>query len=186
MFRSVALLLVVLTSACNTEAPTVPGAIDRNDVEGPDLSDARFLERMSAHHLRAIALASLAAERAQHPELRALGTTIHEARYRELDEMFGWGETWFSHRPNRNMAHMAATNDDVNRLKEAEDFDLAFLDAIERNHEEGLELARDAQLEADHAEVRALANRIVRENGSQLEQMKAWRLTWYPGTPVDL
>ncbi len=188
--RALSFLVVplALLFACDTEAPTVPGAIDRNDVEGPDFSDARFLDRMSAHHHRAIALASLATERARNPELRALGTTLHAARHAELYEMLGWGETWFRDRPSRSMAHIASTNEEIARIEQEPDVDRALLDALERNHLEGLEFARDGQLEADHPEVRTLAEKIVAENGAQLKQIRTWRLAWSPGEtkPVEL
>lgn len=171
--------------ACDREAPLLPGAIDKTETEGPDLSDQRFLDRMSAHHQRAIALAALVPEGSSRPELLALAETIHRERSAELATLFEWGETWFRHRADGSMDQMAATIEITNRVRDAEDFDLAWMDAIEDSHDEGLEIARDAQLEADHREVRRFAESLVATHDAQLRQLRDWRATWYPaGIPA--
>jgi uncharacterized protein (DUF305 family) len=173
----VALLLLAL-GACDAG----PVAADREYANGLDFADARFLDRMSAHHERVVALTSAARDRAVHPELRALAASLYSERSGELYDLYGWGEAWFHERPTRTMGEIAATNEEVDRLKAAPDFDLALLDALEHSHRDGLTIARNAQLDGRHPEVRALATQIAKEHAAALRQLSTWRLEWYPGT----
>jgi uncharacterized protein (DUF305 family) len=172
------LLLFVPFLACDPEVPGLPGAVDRTDVEGPDFSDARFLERMTEHHHRAIALAALGAERATRPELRELAAQIHRERHAELYEMLAWGPQWFDDVPNRDMDGIAADDRVVRAISEAPDFDAAWIDAMLANHAVGTELAQEGLRKADHAEVRALSQALLAEHDHSARQLRAWRLEW--------
>jgi len=57
--------------------------------------DLAFLERMIPHHESAVAMARLALERAERPELRTLAEGIVVGQERELAQMRGWLAEWF-------------------------------------------------------------------------------------------
>lgn len=61
----------------------------------PEPFDLAFLERVIPHHERAIAMARLARERAEHPELRTLAEGIVAGQERELAQMRAWLAEWF-------------------------------------------------------------------------------------------
>jgi uncharacterized protein (DUF305 family) len=42
-------------------------------------------------------------------------------------------------------------------------------------------MAREAQTEATHQEIRDLAGRIITAQQREIDQMQAWRAQWYPG-----
>lgn len=68
---------------------------------------------------------------------------------------------------------------DVEALKTANPFDIAFLDAMISHHEEGVEMARSAYTQVANPELRTLATRIVEAQELEIQQMREWRKTWF-------
>lgn len=63
------------------------------------------------------------------------------------------------------------------------DFDLMFIDMMVLHHEGAIAMARMASNEAEHQEIRSLAETIMTGQQTEIEQMTAWRDTWYPNAP---
>jgi uncharacterized protein (DUF305 family) len=61
----------------------------------PDQLDAAFLTSMIAHHQGAIDMASLAEERAAHPEVKDLAASIITSQSAEIATMQGWLAEWY-------------------------------------------------------------------------------------------
>src|SRR5262244_1956442 len=58
-------------------------------------------------------------------------------------------------------------------------FDQQFVDMMVPHHQGAVEMAKIAQQRAEHPEVKRLAEEIVRSQSSEIEQMKAWRKSWF-------
>ena len=59
--------------------------------------------------------------------------------------------------------------------------DAWFIDAMIPHHQAAVDMARQALSQAEHEEIRVLAQSILTSQQAEIDQMKAWRETWYPG-----
>jgi uncharacterized protein (DUF305 family) len=58
--------------------------------------DQHFIVMMIPHHEGAIAMADLALERSQRPEIRALAASIKTTQSREIEQMQAWYQQWYN------------------------------------------------------------------------------------------
>ncbi len=72
-----------------------------------------------------------------------------------------------------------ATSTPANHGETAAAFDQRFIDMMVPHHQGAVEMARIAQDRAQHQEIRALADDIVRSQATEIDQMKAWRKAWF-------
>lgn len=63
--------------------------------------------------------------------------------------------------------------------------DVAFLEAMIPHHESAIVMARVAQTEATHQEIRDLADAIISTQQAEIDQMNAWLMEWETATPVS-
>jgi uncharacterized protein (DUF305 family) len=56
--------------------------------------DIRFINAMIPHHEGAIAMAKVAQEKAEHPEIKKLADDIIKAQQREIEQMKQWLSAW--------------------------------------------------------------------------------------------
>jgi uncharacterized protein (DUF305 family) len=69
---------------------------------------------------------------------------------------------------------------DIEQLRGAEPFDLAFTDAMIAHHQQAIEAGEIALEESENPDIRSLAEGIVSSQQAEIEQMTAWRSEWYP------
>ncbi len=62
-------------------------------------------------------------------------------------------------------------------------FDLRWIDAMIPHHEGAIAMAKEALQKSRRPKIRQLAEAIVRTQSQEIEQMRAWRLSWYPKAP---
>jgi uncharacterized protein (DUF305 family) len=166
-------------------------------ITGGDPSiDRAFIDMMVPHHEAAVAMAEIALERAEHPELRELAQEIIDAQSAEIGQLREWREQWFGSSDTPSMAEMpmlpgmsmaghamsGATMDmgqEVDGLRSAEPFDRLFIDAMIRHHEQAVEAAQIVLEETDRAEIRELGEAIIEAQTAEIEQLRLWREDWY-------
>jgi uncharacterized protein (DUF305 family) len=159
--------------------------------------DRAFIDMMVPHHESAIAMAEIAQQRAEHPELRQLADDIVAAQSAEITQLQEWREQWFGSADTPSMEEMpmlpgmsmpaghsmsGGTMDmtgEVDGLRDAEPFDRFFIDAMIRHHEQAVEAAEIVLSETERAEIRGLAEDIIEAQTSEIEQLNDWRATWY-------
>jgi uncharacterized protein (DUF305 family) len=59
-------------------------------------------------------------------------------------------------------------------------FDAQFIDSMIEHHRGAIDMAEQVLAEAEHPELRALAEAIIAAQTQEIEQMTAWRQAWYP------
>lgn len=65
-------------------------------------------------------------------------------------------------------------------------FDARFIDGMTPHHEGAVAMAREALTQAEHAEIKQLAQQIIDGQEQEAAQMQAWRREWYPDlAPTD-
>lgn len=62
-------------------------------------------------------------------------------------------------------------------------FDAQFIDAMIVHHEGAVAMAGEARTQAAKPELKALADAVLTSQSAEIEQMKAWRKSWYPDLP---
>lgn len=163
--------------------------------EEPSIDQA-FIDMMVPHHEAAVAMAKLAVEEAERPELRDMANEIIAAQSAEIDQLRGWREEWFGSADTPSMNEMpmlpgmsmeggAMSGDtmdmtaEIDSLRGAEPFDRFFIDAMIRHHEQAVEAARIVREESDRQEVRQLAEAIIETQTAEIQQLREWRREWY-------
>ncbi len=61
----------------------------------------------------------------------------------------------------------------------AKPFDAQFIDGMIKHHQGAIEMAQQALDQAEHEELRTLAEAIIAAQNTEIEQMQEWRITWY-------
>ncbi|WP_216912314.1 MULTISPECIES: DUF305 domain-containing protein [unclassified Synechococcus] len=158
--------------------------------------DQRFIVMMIPHHDGAIAMADLALSRAKRPEIRALAGRIKASQTQENAQMRAWYRAWFGgsvpawggaigHGGGMGMMGMGGMGmggTDIAWLKNAPDFDRAFIQQMIPHHRMGVMMASMAQTGSQHPQLQALQQAMVKVQSEEIEQMAGWYRSWY-GTP---
>jgi uncharacterized protein (DUF305 family) len=155
--------------------------------------DHSFLNAMIEHHKAGEDAAKLALERAQHPELKAMAQEMITADLAHIEKMKELRRQWYGTAgaptallPKDEKSELPGTETtkamakDLDELKKAEPFDLAFIDAMIPHHQGAIDMATAAGDKAQQPETKALASIIVRDESRAIDQMKTWRQAWYP------
>lgn len=67
---------------------------------------------------------------------------------------------------------------------ESAPFDAQFIDSMILHHQGAVEMAKQAQTEAQRPEIKQLADAIIKSQTAEIERMQTWRKAWYPDLPV--
>jgi uncharacterized protein (DUF305 family) len=59
-------------------------------------------------------------------------------------------------------------------------FDAQFIDSMIEHHQGAIAMAKEAQVKAEHAELKQLADAIIAAQTEEIEQLTEWRAAWYP------
>jgi uncharacterized protein (DUF305 family) len=162
--------------------------------------DQQFIDMMVPHHMSAVEMAKIAADRGEHPEIKALAADIIAAQEPEIAQMREWRKDWFGSAQTPPMdampllpgmqiedhsmggMEMGGTMDmtsDVETLRGAQPFDKAFLEAMIPHHGSAITAAKLAQQSATKAEIRELAAAIIGGQEAEIAQMRGWLAAWY-------
>jgi uncharacterized protein (DUF305 family) len=140
--------------------------------------DALFIDSMIMHHEGAITMAKQALEKAERPEIKQLSEAIITAQEREITQMQQWRTAWFPH-----LAETQGMGMDMGTMEVAGDaskpFDQRFIEAMIPHHESAITMAKDAQQNAERAEIKQLAGEIITAQESEIAQMRGWLNEWY-------
>ncbi len=81
-------VFAVLVVACSPGTPRTGSA-----TEAP--FDQRFIDMMVPHHQGAIAMAQIAQQRAQRPEIKQMAEEVIRAQDGEIRQMKQWRQSWY-------------------------------------------------------------------------------------------
>lgn len=151
-------------------------------------ADSHFIVMMIPHHEGAIAMSELALTKARRPEIRALAQRIIASQSREITQMRQWYRQWTGtdapssasgggHGMGMGMGMGMGTS--LEALKNAPDFDRAFIEQMIPHHRMGVMMASHAQWNTQQPELRQLEEAMVRVQSQEIEQMAQWYQKWY-------
>ena len=153
--------------------------------------DRHFIEQMIPHHEGAIAMAELALEKSNRPEIKALAQNIVVAQEAENKQMTGWYAEWFgSHPAKGNIGMMGGGmmssggmhmggQEDMLALESAADFDKAFIEQMIPHHQLAIMMAQMLKVSTARSEMLNLAENIIDSQTAEIEQMQGWYKAWY-------
>ncbi|MEB3194792.1 MAG: DUF305 domain-containing protein [Cyanobacteriota bacterium] len=154
---------------------------------GQRSADAHLITMMIPHHDGAIAMAELALTRARHPELKALAERSKTSQTKENAQRRQWHQQWFGGPvpvwpgAGRGMGMgmgMPGMATSLQALRDAPDFDRAFLVQMIAHHRMGVMMASHAQWGTVHPELRELEGAMVRVQSEEIAQMELWYQQW--------
>ncbi|MCP9800108.1 DUF305 domain-containing protein [Synechococcus sp. RedBA-s] len=163
---------------------------------GTQTMDQHFIVMMIPHHDGAIAMADLALTRAKRPEIKALARSIKDSQTQENAQMRAWYRQWFGGDVpswttggamgmggmGMGMGGGMGMGTSLAALKNAADFDRAFIEQMIPHHRMGVMMASMAQTNSQHPQLRAMQQAMVKAQSREIEQMTQWYRDWY-GTP---
>lgn len=177
------------TPAASAASPTASGH-DMHDMSGTPMADAdmtlMFIDGMIPHHESAIAMAEIALERAEHQEIRDIAQAIIDAQQAEIDQLRAYRDAWYPGAPTtsgmpgmEHMTGMAMSDDELAELRAADPFDRAFIDMMIPHHESAVAMAQAIRETTDRAEIRTMADEIIRTQQQEIDQLRSWHAEWY-------
>lgn len=82
--------------------------------------------------------------------------------------------------PSAGMDHMMSGTP-----MSAEEMDLGFIDSMIPHHQSAIDMAEVALEQAEHEEIKELAQAIIDAQQAEIDQLEQWRDQWFPGAPVS-
>ena len=147
--------------------------------------DLQFLDTMIAHHQGAVNMAKDVETKAEHAELKTLARNIITSQEKEIGEMKAWREKWFAGvapAMNMEMAGMHDSMKDMDMTKlgslTGNAFDLEFIKQMIPHHDGAVIMAKEALQKSQRAEIKNLAEAIIRDQEREIKQMKDWQTAW--------
>jgi uncharacterized protein (DUF305 family) len=187
MKRCLLAVLLLLLAGCGTGVTETTGV--SLSAPPPDDSfnetDVMFLQMAVPQHEQGIEMAALAEDRATRADVRELAGAIRATQEDELTRMKEWLVTWnqpvaADKDPNAHAGHGGMHGSDPAVLQALRDtdpgpgFDTYFLNLLTGHQHGAVELARMESKDGFNAEVKALADRIIRSRTAQIQQMGSY------------
>ena len=145
--------------------------------------EVMFLKHMIHHHQMAVEMGELAGKNTKRAELNKMGEHIISAQKAEIEQMTGWLKSWHGESVGSmsQMPGMEKMMKEMEALKKAKDadFDKMFLDMMSEHHEGAVMMSKLVGNRTDRAELKQLANKIIKDQNKEIEQMKGWKKTWF-------
>lgn len=156
--------------------------------------DQSYIDMMIPHHASIIALAQAALPRLTDERLIALAENIISAQEAEIEELQGH-RVHFYGSPDpmpvddaamtRMMGDMSMSMDEMMVMMDADalvstfcasaDPDLAFIDLTIPHHQSAISASEVALQQATHAEIRTFAERVIRDQQREIDELNAVR-----------
>jgi uncharacterized protein (DUF305 family) len=162
---------------------------DRKALESsPGAADApfelQFIDTLIAHDLDTVDAAQLVATRTQHPELKQLASSMISNRQQEIGQLREWRTRWYED-------WSPAINLDLPGARDGGEIDFEKLDSLKENafdqeflreiipHQQGsVKLAQDVLGRETKAELKTLAENLIKTRESEIAQMQEWVKKW--------
>ena len=148
--------------------------------------DLQFLDSMIHHHEGAVSMAEMVLRKSEREELKTFARKIVEDQNREIARMRSWREAWFAGKPSAmNMelpgmkkSMMTPEHEKMMEAASRNAFDIHFVDMMIPHHEGAVEMSREMLAKGERAELKSLAEQIIKAQDGEIKQMQAWKSEW--------
>ncbi|HEU4325283.1 MAG TPA: DUF305 domain-containing protein [Roseiflexaceae bacterium] len=168
-----------MMSEMATAVPTMDGMDHGSMPHGDAPYDALFIDSMIEHHQGAIDMANQALKEAEKPEIQTLAQEIIKAQEAEIAQMRQWRAAWYADLPDTGGMSMGMGDMEISS-DTSKPFDQRFIEAMISHHEGAIAMAKDAQQNAEHAEIKTLAQEVITAQEAEIALMRQWLQTWFP------
>jgi uncharacterized protein (DUF305 family) len=187
-------LVLTACGGSNAAAPANPAPSVSSSAPATaqhDAADVAFAQSMIPHHRDAVAMAELAADRAQDPEVKALAEQIQAAQQPEIDQLTGFLDAWGAEvSPSNSMDGMGhgstpSTSDpsgmggmmspaQMEQLRNATgtQFDEMFLTMMIEHHRSAVSAAQEEIEQGSNPDAKQLAEKIVADQTAEISRMQ--------------
>jgi uncharacterized protein (DUF305 family) len=150
--------------------------------------DQRWLDDMIMHHQHAVMSSSMMIADSERPELRDLAQRIISAQQREIEQMRQWRREWYgaggmADVQGAMMSQMLGNRDamrsQMQQMMGNVDLDRMFLEMMIPHHEDAIAMAQQALVQAEHAELKELAQGIITTQQLEIDEMRGYLRAWY-------
>ena len=150
--------------------------------------DLQFIDQMGMHHQGAIMSSEHMISNSERPELRKLAESIQESQSEQIEQMQEWRKEWYPD-AERTFGMMDPTQmgemvgdgmmeqmmgGSMQEMMGGTATDAMFLRMMIPHHQLGIEMAELALEEAEHSELRELAQTIIDEQAAEIELMRGY------------
>lgn len=148
---------------------------------GHNAADVTFARQMVPHHTQAVAMATLAPNKASSAEVKALAKRIEAAQGPEINKMQGWLEDWGKSeaKSSMDMDHGSMgdgmmSDADMAKLTKASgvEFDRLFLTMMTKHHQGAVAMARAELDKGKDKDAKALAKDIRDSQTKEIAEMR--------------
>ena len=168
----VALACVLLATGCGDDQADKP-KVRANE------TDMAFVTEMIPHHERGVDAADLARTRSKHPQIKRSAQDLLQFQSTELASMRVVRDVLGKAGVEAGDLGVPRTQLDLRDLRNATDFDRAYIDQMIPHHELAIRMARPEREQGIHADLRRTATDVSDLARFQIRQMKRWRRAWY-------
>ncbi len=140
--------------------------------------DQRFLDQMIMHHQGAVMSAQMMIADSARPELRDLAERIIAGQQREIEQMRQWQQEWYgvtsAGAPGMMSGGMMNRDQMRQMMGAGANFDHMFLQMMIPHHQAAISMAEQALNQAEHAEIKTLAQGIITTQRAEIEAMQGY------------
>jgi uncharacterized protein (DUF305 family) len=162
------------------------GMIGSSDEEKP--FDLQFIDQMIMHHRGALMSSEHMIADSERPELRELAQNIQESQSAQIGQMQAWREEWYGD-AGRTFGMMDTTQMDemmgdgmmqemmggsMRGMMGGDAAGVMFLRMMIPHHQLAVDMSEEALEEADHPELKELAQKIIEEQSAEIELMEGY------------
>jgi uncharacterized protein (DUF305 family) len=146
--------------------------------------DVTFLQQMTRHHQKGIAMAKIAESRAKDPNVKQLASKIETEQPPEIQTMTGWLRAWGKPVPTTTPGTMPSMRPkpDISAKTgmQGAEFDRTFLQMMTAHHQAAVAMAKTEQASGANPEAKQLAKTIETSQTAEISQMQQVLTTLSP------
>jgi uncharacterized protein (DUF305 family) len=139
----------------------------------PTAADRAFIDGMTPHHEAGVAMAQDAIKRATRSELRDFARQMANEQREEIRELKRQRKAWFGSDQTPAMAKGMPALPAAGST-----YDVQWARHMVRHHQQAIEMARRALREANAPETHLMAERILKAQTREQDQLKRWIREW--------
>jgi len=150
--------------------------------------DLQFIDQMIIHHQGAIMSAEHMIAGSERPELRQLSENIQTSQAEQIEQMRAWREEWypdaaptFEMDPTQmnemmgdNQMNEMMGDEHMQEMMGTDEVDAMFLRMMTPHHQLAIDMSEQALEQAEHPELKELAQQIIDEQSAEIELMEGY------------
>jgi uncharacterized protein (DUF305 family) len=151
--------------------------------------DLQFIDQMIMHHQGAIMSSEHMIADSERPELRQLAENIQESQSEQIEQMQAWRQEWYGDAertfgmmdPTPQMEEMMGEGHmeemmggSMQETMGGDTTDTMFLRMMIPHHQLAIDMSEQALDEAEHPELKELAQKIIEEQSAEIELMRGY------------